>query len=216
MQIFLDSADVGEIAELAATGLIDGVTTNPTLIAKAGQPFIPTIKKICALVKGPVSAEVVATDTATMLKEAATLAKVAPNVVIKLPLTFDGLQAAQALHKKKIKTNVTLNFSAPQGLLAMKAGATYLSPFLGRFEQNGGDHLALLADLITIKRNYGFKTLILAASIRTVDHALQAARAGADCATVGGAVFRDLIKHQMTEAGLAAFLKDWAATGQKI
>jgi transaldolase len=216
MHIFLDSADVGEIAELATTGLVDGVTTNPTLIAKAGQPFVPTIKKICALVRGPVSAEVVATDTAGMLKEAATLVKVAPNVVIKLPLTFDGLKTAQALHKKKIKTNITLNFSAPQALLAMKAGATYLSPFLGRFEQNGGDHVALLTDIMTIKRNYSFKTQVLAASIRTVDHALLAARAGADCATMGGAIFRALIQHPLTDTGIATFLKDWAATGQKI
>lgn len=216
MQIFLDSADVGEIAELATTGLIDGVTTNPTLIAKSGAPFLPTIKKICGLLRGPVSAEVVATNTADMLKEAAVLAKLAPNIVIKIPLTIDGLKAAQALHKKKLKTNVTLNFSATQGLLAMKAGATYLSPFLGRLDQNGGDSLQLLADLVTFRRHYAFTTKILAASIRSTELALTAARLGADCATMGGAVFRDLIKHQMTDDGLAMFLKDWYATGQRI
>jgi len=216
MQIFLDSADTGEIAELAATGLVDGVTTNPTLIAKNGQPFLQTIEKICGLVRGPVSAEVVATDTAAMLEEAAVLSKLANNVVIKLPLTFDGLKACTALKAKGCKTNVTLNFTATQGLMAMKAGATYLSPFLGRLQQNGGDAAALLTDLVTIKRNYNFKTEILAASIRDVNYALIAAKLGADCATMGGAVFRDLIKHQMTDDGLAAFLKDWAATGQKI
>ncbi|MGE3770266.1 MAG: transaldolase family protein [Bdellovibrionales bacterium] len=216
MQIFLDSADVGEITELAATGLVDGVTTNPTLIAKSGQDFKKVVEKICGIIPGPVSAEVAATDTATMLKEAAVLKKIARNIVIKIPLTFDGLRACQQLAKDKVKTNVTLNFTANQGLLAMKAGATYLSPFLGRFAQNGGDHAALLADLITIKRNYGFATHILAASIRTADQALLAAKLGADCATIGPAVFRELIKHPMTDDGLAAFIKDWQSTGQKI
>jgi transaldolase len=216
MQLFLDTADIGEIAALVPTGLVDGITTNPTLIAESGQPFIPTIEKICGLVTGPVSAEVVATDYDGMIREATILRQIASNIVIKLPLTVDGLRACQQLTRENVKTNVTLCFSAAQALAAMKSGATYLSPFLGRFEQNGGDATGLLNDIITIKRNYGFNTKILAASIRSVGGLITAAKAGADCATLKLDVFHALVKHDLTDAGLAAFLSAWEKTGQKI
>lgn len=216
MKIFLDSADIGEIREGVATGLVDGVTTNPTLIAKSGQPFLKVVAEICGICPGPVSAEVVATDTQTMLKEAEVLKKIAPNIVIKIPLTIDGLKAVQELSKQGVKTNVTLNFSATQALLAMKSGATYLSPFLGRYAQNGGDAAALLAEIVHIKNTYGFNTQILAASIRDAALALLAAHLGADCATMSLAVLKSMLQHDMTDAGIATFLKDWQATGQTI
>lgn len=216
MKIFLDSADLGEIREGMATGLVDGVTTNPTLIAKSGQPFLKVIEEICGICPGPISAEVVATDTETMLREAAVLEKIAPNIVIKVPLTDNGLRAVQALAKRHVKTNVTLNFSATQALLAMKSNATYLSPFLGRYAQNGGDAAALLAEIMHLKNVYGFNTQILAASIRDSKLALLAAHLGADCATMGLAVLKSMMQHDLTDAGLESFLKDWAATGQSI
>lgn len=216
MKIFLDSADIGEIREGVATGLVDGVTTNPTLIAKSDQPFLKVIEEICGICPGPVSAEVVATDTGSMLREAAVLEKIAPNIVIKIPLTADGLRTAQTLAVRRVKTNVTLCFSATQALLAMKSNATYLSPFLGRYAQNGGDAAALLAEIMHLKNTYGYDTQILAASIRDSKFALLAAHLGADCATMGLGVLKSMMQHDMTDAGLESFLKDWAATGQNI
>lgn len=220
MQLFLDTANISDIAALVPTGLVDGVTTNPTLIADAalrgGPAFIPALQQICTLVPGPVSAEVVAPDLDGMLREAAVLRQVASNIVIKLPLTEAGLIACQRLNAENVKTNVTLCFTAAQALAAMKSGATYISPFLGRFEAKGGDAEALLADIITFKHKYGFATKVLAASIRTLDHLNMAARMGADCATFGPALFRQMIRHDMTDDGLAAFTEAWAKTGQSI
>lgn len=216
MQFFLDTADVAEIAALVPTGLVDGVTTNPTLIAQSGQPMVATLEKICALVRGPVSAEVVATDVDGMLREAAVLNQIASNIIIKLPLTTAGLIACRRLRADNALTNVTLCFSAAQGLAAMKSGATYLSPFLSRFAASGGNAEQLLSDLVTIKRQYGFQTQILAASIRDVATLEMAARLGADCATFGPAIFRSMVEHDMTSAGLDAFLAAWRETGQQI
>jgi transaldolase len=216
MQIFIDSADVEELAALAATGLVDGVTTNPSLVAKSGKDFFETLAAICASVDGPVSAEVVATDAAGMLKEAAKLKAIAANVVIKLPLTVEGLKACRVLAKDGVNTNVTLCFSGVQALLAAKAGATYISPFIGRLDDNGQDGMELIREIRTIYDNYGFETQILAASIRTTGHLRDAALAGADCATIPPAIFKAAYKHVLTDAGLDAFLKDWAKTGQSI
>jgi transaldolase len=216
MQIFLDTADPKELAELAETGLIDGVTTNPSLIAKAGKPILETIKQICEIVPGPVSAEAVALDFAGMMEEAAKLRALAPNVVIKVPLTMDGLKACRALADDGARVNVTLCFSAPQALLAAKAGATFISPFIGRLDDGGQDGMALIQEIRTIYDNYGFDTNILAASVRTTAHVRDAAMIGADCATIPPSVFRSLYKHALTDAGLAAFLRDWNASGQKI
>lgn len=216
MKIFLDSADLGEIKEGLATGLVDGITTNPSLIAKSGQPFLRVLEEICALTPGPVSAEVVATDTAGMLAEAAVLQRIAPNIVIKIPLTVDGLRTTQALAKENIKTNVTLCFSANQALLAMKSGASFLSPFLGRYAQHGGDAAALLQEIMHLKHSYGFSTAILAASIRDTSFALLAAHCGADYATMGLKVLQGMLQHDLTDSGLQAFLADWQKTGQKI
>jgi len=216
MQIFLDTADVGELEALVQTGLIDGVTTNPSLIAKAGQPILPTIERICALAPGPVSAEAVADDAAGLIAEGRKLAAVAKNVVIKLPLTMEGLKACKALSEEGFRTNVTLCFSAVQALLAAKAGASFISPFVGRIEDGGQDGMELIREIRVIYDNYGFDTAILAASLRTPAHVRDAAIAGADCATLPPAVFKALYKHALTDAGLAAFAKDWAASGQKI
>jgi transaldolase len=216
MQIFIDSADTAELQTLAATGLVDGVTTNPSLIAKAGKAILPTLREICAIVPGPVSGEVVATDAATMLAEAEVLSALAPNIVIKLPLTMEGLKACRSLSDKGVRTNVTLCFSAVQALLAAKAGATYISPFIGRLDDNGQNGMELIHEIREIYDTYGFETQILAASIRTVGHVRDAALAGADCATIPAGIFRALYKHTLTDLGLEAFLKDWAATGQSI
>lgn len=216
MQLFLDTAKITDIAALVPTGLVDGVTTNPTLIADCGQAFLPTLCEICTLVPGPVSAEVVATDLEGMLAEAAVLRQVASNIVIKLPLTEAGLMACQQLNAQNVKTNVTLCFTAAQALAAMKSGATYISPFLGRFEAAGGNAEQLLTDIIAIKRQYGFATKVLAASIRTQAHLEMAARLGSDCATFGPALFREMLGHDMTTAGLKAFTEAWAKTGQSI
>jgi transaldolase len=216
MQIFLDTADTRELAELAETGLVDGVTTNPSLIAKAGRPILETIKEICAIVPGPVSAEAVASDVKGMLAEAAKLRAVAPNVVIKVPLTMDGLKACRALSADGAKVNVTLCFSAPQALLAAKAGAAFISPFIGRLDDGAQDGMELIEQIHAIYERYDFETNILAASVRTVAHVRDAALAGADCATIPPAIFRSLYKHALTDAGLAAFMKDWNAAGQKI
>jgi transaldolase len=216
MQIFLDTADPKELAELAETGLIDGVTTNPSLIAKAGKPILETIKQICSIIPGPVSAEAVAEDAKGILKEAEKLKALAPNVVIKAPLTFEGLKACKALADEGTKVNVTLCFSAPQALLAAKAGAAFISPFIGRLDDGGQDGMELIREIRQIYDNYGFPTQVLAASVRTVAHVRDAALAGADCCTIPPAVFRSLYKHALTDAGLASFMKDWNASGQKI
>lgn len=216
MQIFIDSADAGELKTLAQTGLIDGVTTNPSLVAKAGRDFFETLREICAAVPGPVSAEVVAQDYETMLKEGRKLRTLAANIVVKVPLTQDGLRACKTLEDEGHPCNVTLCFSAVQALLAAKAGATFISPFLGRLDDNGQDGMSLIREIRAIYDNYAYPTQILAASIRSANHVKDAAIAGADCATIPPAVFKSLYKHNLTDAGLAAFLKDWAATGQSI
>ncbi len=216
MQLFLDTTDVALLAELAETGLVDGVTTNPTLIAKSGRPMLEVIKEICEIVDGPVSAEAVATDTATMIKEGEKLAAIATNVVVKVPLTFEGLKAVQHFSANGIMTNVTLCFSAMQAMLAAKSGATFVSPFLGRLDDHGADGMDLIQEIRTVYDNYEFDTEILAASIRTPNHVKEAALFGADCATIPPQVFRDLIKHPLTDRGLEAFLADWAKTGQSI
>ncbi|GLK53445.1 fructose-6-phosphate aldolase [Maricaulis virginensis] len=216
MKFFVDTADVAEITELNEAGLVDGVTTNPSLIAKSGRDFIEVTMEICALVDGPVSAEVTAMDTDGMITEGRKLAALAGNVVVKLPLTFDGLKACRALTDEGIKTNVTLCFSANQGLLAAKAGATYISPFIGRLDDLGVDGMELIENLRIIYDNYGFETEILAASIRSADHVQQCALAGAEVATVPPAVLKGLVRHKLTDAGLEAFLADWKKTGQSI
>ena len=216
MKFFADTADTKEIADLAATGLLDGVTTNPSLIAKAGRDFMEVTKEICGLTDGPVSAEVIALDHATMMKEAEVLRKIADNVCIKVPLTVDGLKTCKALTRDGTMVNVTLCFSANQALLAAKAGATFVSPFVGRHDDNGFDGMDLIEDIRLIYDNYGFQTEILAASIRHVNHVLQAAKIGADVMTAPPAVIKALFNHVLTDKGIEGFLKDWAGTGQTI
>jgi len=217
MQIFIDSADTDELKALAATGLVDGVTTNPSLIAKSGRPIFPTLKTICETVSGPVSAESVALDHDGMVGEGLKLMAVAPNIVVKLPLTFEGLKACRTLTEEHgAKTNVTLCFSAVQALMAAKAGATYISPFLGRLDDGGQDGMELIREIRAIYDNYGYETQVLSASIRTVSHVRDAALAGSDCATIPPNIFRALYKHALTDLGLEAFLKDWKASGQEI
>jgi transaldolase len=198
------------------TGLVDGVTTNPTLIAKSGRPMLEVIAEICSLVEGPVSAEVAAVDAKTMLAEGRKLAQVATNVVVKVPLTREGLVATAEFAAEGIQTNVTLCFSAAQALLAAKAGATYVSPFIGRLDDHGADGMDLITEIRAIYDNYDFDTEILAASIRSPAHVTQAALAGADCATIPPDVFQALFKHPLTERGLQQFMADWARTGQSI
>lgn len=216
MQLFLDTTDVNVLKDLAATGLVDGVTTNPTLIAKSGRPMLQVIAEICDIVEGPVSAEVAAMDTAGMLDEGRKLAAIAPNVVVKAPLTRDGLIAVREFAHEGIATNVTLCFSAAQALLAAKAGATYISPFVGRLDDHGADGMALINEIRVIYDNFDYDTEILAASIRSPAHVRAAAIAGADCATIPPGVFQDLFKHPLTEKGLEQFMSDWAKTGQSI
>ena len=216
MKFFVDTADTAEIRELAETGLLDGVTTNPSLIHKAGRDFIEVTREICALVEGPVSAEVVALDHAGMLREAETLRRLADNVCIKVPLTIDGLKTCKALTGEGTMVNVTLCFSAAQALLAAKAGATFISPFVGRHDDNGLDGMQLIRDIRLIYDNYGFETQILVASVRHGIHVLEAARIGADVMTAPPAVIRGLFKHVLTDKGIEAFLSDWAKTGQVI
>lgn len=216
MKFFVDTADVKEIRELESYGLLDGVTTNPSLILKAGRPMIEVIEEICSVVKGDVSAEVAATDYDGMIREAAVLKKIAKNVVIKLPLTWDGLKACKKLTDEGTKTNVTLCFAANQALLAAKAGATYISPFIGRLDDIHLNGMELISEIRTIYDNYNFKTQILAASIRTVNHVKEAALIGADVVTVPAATIKSLVNHPLTDKGLAAFVSDWAKTGQKI
>jgi transaldolase len=216
MKFFVDTADVKEIRELESYGLLDGVTTNPSLILKAGRPMIEVIEEICSVVKGDVSAEVAATDYDGMIREAAVLKKIAKNVVIKLPLTWDGLKACKKLTDEGTKTNVTLCFAANQALLAAKAGATYISPFIGRLDDIHLNGMELISEIRTIYDNYNFKTEILAASIRSVNHVKEAALIGADVVTVPAATIKALVNHPLTDKGLAAFVSDWAKTGQKI
>lgn len=217
MKFFVDTADVAEIKELAATGLLDGVTTNPTLVAKIGRDFKQTIAEICSVVPGPVSAEVAATDYDGMMREARVLSKIAKNVTIKVPLTFDGLKACRALTSDGTMVNVTLCFTANQALLAAKAGATFVSPFIGRLDDIGYDGMQVIREIRAVFDNYqDLTTDILAASIRTVNHVKDAAMIGADVATMPPAILRALIKHPLTDAGLAAFVADWKKTGQQI
>ena len=216
MQLFLDTTDVAVLKDLAATGLVDGVTTNPTLIAKSGRPMLEVIAEICGLVEGPVSAEVAAMETEGMLAEGRRLAAIATNVVVKLPLTRAGLVATAEFAREGINTNVTLCFSAAQALLAAKAGASYISPFVGRLDDHGAVGMELITEIRAIYDNYDFDTEILAASIRSPSHVTAAALAGADCATIPPGVFLDLFKHPLTEKGLEQFLGDWAKTGQSI
>ncbi len=217
MKFFVDTADVSEIKELAALGLLDGVTTNPSLVAKAGRDFKGLIAEICEIVPGPVSAEVAATDYAGMLSEGRTLAKIAKNVTVKVPLTWDGLKACRALTGEGTMVNVTLCFSANQALLAAKAGATFISPFVGRLDDISLDGIDLLREIRVIYDNYDdLTTQILAASLRTVNHVKEAALIGADVGTVPPGVLKALVKHPLTDKGLEMFLADWKKTGQKI
>jgi transaldolase len=217
VKFFVDTADVTEIKELAATGLLDGVTTNPSLVAKAKRDFKEIIAEICAAVAGPVSAEVAATDLAGMLREGRALAKIAKNVTVKVPLTWDGLKACRALTAEGCMVNVTLCFSANQALLAAKAGASFISPFVGRLDDAGADGMDLVREIRTVYDNYPeFRTQVLAASLRNVVHVKQAAMIGADAATMPPAILRALIAHPLTDRGLELFLADWKKTGQQI
>ncbi len=216
MKFFVDTADTGEIESLAATGLLDGVTTNPSLIAKSGKNFLEVIAAIAKLVDGPVSAEVVAADADGMLREAERLLTLGDNITIKVPLTMDGLRACKTLSDNGTMVNVTLCFSATQALLAAKAGAAFVSPFVGRHDDVGFDGMALIQDIRTIYDNYAFDTEILVASVRHPVHVLQAAKIGADVATMPPAVIRALAAHPLTDRGLEGFAADWAKTGQSI
>lgn len=216
MKFFIDTADVGEIRELAQTGMVDGVTTNPSLIAKSGRPMAEVIKEICDVVDGPVSAEVTATDFETMLKEGHYLAGIASNVAVKVPLTVDGLKTCKALSDEGTQVNVTLCFSAAQALLAAKAGATFVSPFVGRLDDIGADGMELIEDIVQIYGVYDFPTEVLVASVRGPNHVVQAAKMGAGVATLPPAVLRQMYNHPLTDKGLAAFLADWKKTGQSI
>ena len=216
MKFFIDSADVAAIAELNDLGMVDGVTTNPSLILKSGRDIIEVTKEICSFVKGPVSAEVVALVAADMIAEGRKLAAIAPNIAVKVPLTWDGLKACKVLTGEGFMVNVTLCFSANQALIAAKAGATFISPFIGRLDDINLDGLELISDIRSIYDNYGFETQILAASIRTVNQVTQCALIGADVITAPPAVIKALASHVLTDKGLDQFTKDWAKTGQKI
>ena len=216
MKFFVDTADVAEIRELNETGLLDGVTTNPSLIMKSGKPMLQVIKEICDIVEGEVSAEVAAIDFDGMMQEGVKLAAIAPNVAVKVPLTWDGLKACRSLRQLGHKVNVTLCFSANQALLAAKAGATFISPFIGRLDDINLDGMELIEEIRAIYDNYDFDTQILAASIRSANHVKEAALAGADVATVPAAVLKSLVKHPLTDRGLESFLADWKKTGQSI
>ncbi|MCP5038459.1 MAG: fructose-6-phosphate aldolase [Rhodobacteraceae bacterium] len=216
MKFFADTAEIDEIAELNALGMVDGVTTNPSLIMKSGRDIIEVTREIAAMIDGPVSAEVVATDADTMLTEGRKLAAIAPNIAIKVPLTWDGLKACKRLTGEGHMVNVTLCFSANQALLAAKAGATFISPFIGRLDDINIDGMELIADIRTIYDNYGLETQILAASIRSANHMKEAALIGADVATAPPSVIRKMADHVLTDKGLEGFLKDWEKTGQTI
>jgi len=216
MKFFADTAEIADIKELAATGLLDGVTTNPSLIHKSGRDFMEVTREICSIVDGPVSAEVVALDHEGMMREAEILRKIADNVCIKVPLTIDGLKTCKALTNDGTMVNVTLCFSANQALLAAKAGASFISPFVGRHDDNGFDGMALISDIRLIYDNYGFDTEILVASVRHTIHVLEAARIGADVMTAPPSVIKSMFNHVLTDKGIAGFLADWEKTGQKI
>ncbi|MFN3646639.1 MAG: fructose-6-phosphate aldolase [Gemmobacter sp.] len=216
MKFFVDTADVAAIAELNDLGMVDGVTTNPSLILRSGRDILEVTREICALVSGPVSAEVVAPDAAGMIAEGRKLAAIAPNIAVKVPLTWDGLKACKVLTGEGFMVNVTLCFSANQALLAAKAGATFISPFIGRLDDINLDGMELIADIRTIYDNYDFKTQILAASIRSANHMKEAALVGADVATAPPAVIKAMASHVLTDKGLDQFNADWARTGQKI
>jgi len=216
MKFFIDTANIEEIENLVPTGLIDGVTTNPSLIAKQGSDMAETIKNICSVISGPVSAEVTATEFSKMLEEGEYLASIAKNVAVKVPLTIDGLKTCSALRKKGIMVNVTLCFSAAQALLAAKAGATFISPFVGRLDDIGEKGMDLIDDIVTIYDNYAFDTEVLVASVRSKQHLIDAAVIGAHVATLPPKVIYELYEHPLTDKGLKAFLDDWAKTGQSI
>lgn len=216
MKFFVDTADVAEIREVASTGLLDGVTTNPSLVAKSGRDFRDVIKEICSIVEGPVSAEVTALEADAMIAEGQSLAKIAANVAVKVPLTWDGLKACRVLAQSGLKVNVTLCFNANQALLAAKAGAAFISPFIGRLDDAGQDGMEIISEIRQIYDNYDFDTEILAASVRSVNHVKYAAIAGADIATVPVSVMKALVKHPLTDKGIESFLADWKKTGQKI
>ena len=216
MKFFIDTAEIDEIKDLAATGMVDGVTTNPSLIMKSGRDIIEVTREICAIIDGPVSAEVTAIESEAMVAEGLKLAKIAPNIAVKVPLPWDGLRACKALTGAGHMVNVTLCFSATQALLAAKAGATFVSPFIGRLDDIGLDGMELIADIRQIFDNYNFQTQILAASIRSVNHVATAAKLGADVATIAPGVVRKLPDDQLTDKGAAAFLTAWANTGPKI
>jgi len=217
MKFFVDTADVAEIRELAATGLLDGVTTNPSLVAKTGRDFFAVLKEICAAVEGPVSAEVTATEAGRMIEEGRRLADLAPNIAVKVPLTWDGLKACRTLTQAGTQVNVTLCFSANQALLAAKAGATFVSPFVGRLDDLGQDGMQLIADIVQIYRNYAsIRTEVLVASVRHPGHVTEAAKLGADVCTVPPAILKALARHVLTDRGLEQFLADWQKTGQSI
>ncbi|WP_112321198.1 fructose-6-phosphate aldolase [Oceanibium sediminis] len=216
MKFFADTAEIDEIKELAETGLLDGVTTNPSLIAKSGRDIKEVTAEICKITDGPVSAETVATDAEGMIAEGRELAKIADNITIKVPLTWDGIKACKVLSGEGRMVNVTLCFSPNQAILAAKAGATFISPFIGRLDDINLDGMDLIADIRTIYDNYGFETQILAASIRSVNHIADAARIGADVITAPPAVIKKMVDHPLTDKGLSAFLADWKKTGQSI
>ena len=216
MKFFVDTADIKQIEELIPTGFVNGVTTNPSLIAKQGNDLSDTIKSICSIVNGPVSAEVTATDHPTMLEEGKYLASLAKNVAVKVPLTVDGLKTCKKLREQQIVVNVTLCFSAAQALLAAKAGASFISPFVGRLDDIGEKGMNLIEDIVIIYENYGFETEVLVASIRTTQHIIDAALIGAHVATLPPKVIHELYNHKLTDKGLKAFLDDWAKTGQSI
>jgi transaldolase len=217
MKFFIDTADFNEIRDLASTGLVDGVTTNPSLIAKSGAKFLDLIPQICEVVKGPVSAEVAATDFDTMLAEGRKLSKIAKNIAVKVPLTQAGLKVCRTLSDAGTMVNVTLCFSAGQAILAAKAGATFISPFVGRLDDVGEDGMALIADIVQIYRQYpDIKTQVLVASIRGPRHVIEAAKLGAHVGTLPPAALRSLFSHPLTDKGLSAFVADWAKTGQSI
>jgi transaldolase len=216
MKFFVDTAEIKDIRDLHETGLLDGVTTNPSLIAKSGRNIKEVIKEICSVTPGPVSAEVAATDYEGMVAEGRVLAKLADNVVVKVPLTIDGLKATKTFANEGIKINVTLCFSPNQALLAAKVGATYISPFIGRLDDINLDGMQLIRDIRQIYDNYAFSTEILAASIRSANHVTEAALAGADVATIPPAVIYKLAEHPLTKSGLEQFVKDWKGTGQTI
>ena len=217
MKFFIDTADIDEIRALAETGMVDGVTTNPSLVAKTGRKFTDVVAEICGIVPGPISAEVTATDAETMIEEGRKLAAIAPNVAVKVPLTEDGLRACRALSDQGTMVNVTLCFSAPQSILAAKAGAAFVSPFVGRLDDIGQSGMELIAHIVEIYSQYDdFTTEVLVASIRNPMHVVEAARMGAHVATIPPKILSELFKHPLTDKGLAAFLDDWAKTGQSI